>query len=651
MGHPPVSPSAADLHGCRRSGYTCGMAAVPINNRTFLEQILACVRQCWGYDELRPLQEQAIRAGLEQRDSIVVLPTGGGKSLCYQVPPLLTNRTDIVISPLISLMKDQVDGLRACGYPAAALHSNMSREQWDEAVRDILAGGCRLVFVSPERVLTPSFLRLVEHIGVQAFAIDEAHCISHWGHDFRPEYRQLAALKQRFPQASVHAYTATAAERVRRDIAEQLKLSDAEMLVGTFDRPNLTYRIVPRLDVHPQVAEVIRRHDQQAAIVYCLSRKDTERMADALSATGINAQAYHAGLTPDERRRTQDAFADESLDVVTATVAFGMGIDRSNVRCVIHATMPKSIEHYQQETGRAGRDGLEAECVLFYSAADAIRWESLIRKNAEEANAPEEFLAAQKHLLNQMRLFCTVPQCRHRALSEYFGQTYPKDNCEGCDVCLNETEGIEDATVTAQKILSCVARLQRGFGVGHVVDVLAGAETERIRQWGHDQLSTYGLLKDTPRKTVTNWVYQLVDLGLLARTNDDRPVLQLNDASWEVMRGERSVRLMRTRAETVAKTRAVVESWEGVDRDLFEHLRGVRRELAQQRGVPPYLVFNDAALRDMARRRPTTPDEFLAVHGVGNAKLKQFGARFIAAVRSYSQGDAADSVSPSSGAR
>ena len=365
-------------------------------------------------------------------------------------------------------------------------------------------------------------------------------------------------------------------------------------------------------------------------------------MADALSATGINAQAYHAGLTPDERRRTQDAFADESLDVVTATVAFGMGIDRSNVRCVIHATMPKSIEHYQQETGRAGRDGLEAECVLFYSAADAIRWEALIRKNAEEASAPEEFLAAQKHLLDQMRLFCTVPQCRHRALSEYFGQTYPKDNCEGCDVCLNETEGIEDATVTAQKILSCVARLQRGFGVGHVVDVLAGAETERMRQWGHDQLSTYGLLEETPRKTLTNWVYQLVDLGLLARTADERPVLQLNEASWEVMRGERSVRLMRTRAETVAKTRAVVESWEGVDRDLFEHLRDVRRELAQQRGVPAYVIFNDAALRDMARKRPTTPDEFLAVHGVGNAKLEQFGARFIAEVRSFSRGSGAD---------
>jgi ATP-dependent DNA helicase RecQ len=275
--------------------------------------------------------------------------------------------------------------------------------------------------------------------------------------------------------------------------------------------------------------------------------------------------------------------------------------------------------------------------VLFYSAADAIRWESLIRKSAEEAGASEESLAAQNHLLEQMRLFCTVPQCRHRGLSEYFGQPFPKDNCEGCDVCLNETEGIEDATVTAQKILSCVARLRQGFGVGQVVDVLAGAETERIRQWGHDQLSTYGLLKDAPRKTLTNWVYQLVDLGLLARTDDERPVLQLNDASWEVMRGERSVRLMRTRAETVAKTRAAVESWEGVDRSLFDHLRDVRRELAQERGVPAYVIFSDAALRDMARKLPTTPDEFLAVHGVGNAKLKQFGTRFIGEIEPYTR--------------
>lgn len=623
------------LHGYRRSGYTSGMEARPINNQTILEQILAPVRQYWGYDQLRPLQEEAIRAELEHRDSVVVLPTGGGKSLCYQVPPILTNRTDIVISPLISLMKDQVDGLRACGYPAAALHSNLSRDQWDEAVRDILSGECRLVFVSPERILTPSFLRLVEHINLRAFAIDEAHCISHWGHDFRPEYRQLATLKQRFPQASVHAYTATATERVRRDIAAQLKLNEPAMLVGTFDRPNLTYRVVPRLEVRAQVADVIRRHDKQAAIVYCLSRKDTERMAEALSAAGINAQPYHAGMNPNERRRTQDAFADESLDVVTATVAFGMGIDRSNVRCVIHATMPKSIEHYQQETGRAGRDGLEAECVLFYSAADAIRWESLIRKSAEEANASEEVITAKNNLLDQMRLFCTIPRCRHRALSEYFGQSYPKDDCEACDVCLNETEGIEDATITAQKILSCVARVQQRFGVVHVVDVLAGANTERIHQWGHDQLSTYGLLKETPRKTLINWVYQLVDLSLLARTNNEHPVLQLNDASWEVMRGERTVRLMRTRAEVVTKTRAAIQSWEGVDRDLFEHLRGVRRELAQQQAVPAFAIFGDAALRDMARKCPATRDEFLAVHGVGNAKLKQFGRRFIAEIQAF----------------
>ena len=335
-----------------------------------LERILEQVRAYWGFDTLRPLQEEAIRTALAGRDSVVVLPTGGGKSLCYQVPPLLTDRTDIVVSPLISLMKDQVDGLSVCGYPAAGIHSGLSGTEKAQVLQDLRAGRYRLIFVSPERLLQPAFLDMVEQLNVRSFAIDEAHCISHWGHDFRPEYRQLAVLKQRFPKASVHAYTATATQRVREDIAAQLHLNDPVMLVGTFDRSNLVYRVVPRVDIYAQVIDAVHRHKEQGVIVYCLSRKDTEAMADALQAAGIEARAYHAGLDRDERRRTQEAFAGESLNVVTATVAFGMGIDRSNVRCVIHATMPKSVEHYQQETGRAGRDGLEAQCLLFYSAAD-----------------------------------------------------------------------------------------------------------------------------------------------------------------------------------------------------------------------------------------------------------------------------------------
>jgi ATP-dependent DNA helicase RecQ len=580
------------------------------------------------------LQEQAIRAGLERRDSLVVMPTGGGKSLCYQVPADLAQRTDIVVSPLISLMKDQVDGLRECGYPAAALYSGMPPDTVRETEAQIAAGRYRLIFVAPERLLTPRFLQFVERLQVRAFAIDEAHCISHWGHDFRPEYRQLAELKSRFPQASVHAYTATATERVRADIVQQLRLKDPAVLVGAFDRPNLVYRIVPRVDTHAQVLEVLQRHSRQAAIVYCISRKDTEGMASFLQGNRLRAAFYHAGMEPIDRRKTQDAFASEQIDIVAATVAFGMGIDRSDVRCVVHAAMPKSIEHYQQETGRAGRDGLEAECVLLYSAADVIRWESLIEKSAAEAEAPGQVIAASRELLEHMRRLCTGAHCRHRKLSEYFGQQYSRPNCEACDVCLNEVEGLADATVTAQKILSCVARAGERFGAEHVVDVLLGADTERVRRWRHERLSTYGLMKGTSRKALTNMLYQLLDGGLLERTSDERPVLRLNQASWAVLRGQRAVRLLQPKTE-VGKTRFDRESWEDVDLGLFESLRSLRREIADQRGVPAYVLFSDATLRDMARLRPGSAAAFLSVRGVGERKLADLGQRFLDHIASY----------------
>ena len=609
-----------------------------------LEQILGRVCTYWGFKTLRRWQKEAIRAGLAGRDSVVVLPTGGGKSLCYQVPPLLADRTDIVVSPLISLMKDQVDGLRACGYPAAAVHSGLSREENDETLRGLRTGRFRLIFVSPERLLAPAFLNLIEQANVRAFAIDEAHCISQWGHDFRREYRRLDILKQRFPKAGVHAYTATATQRVREDIATQLQLTDPLMLVGTFDRPNLTYRIVPRLDVYAQVIDVLSRHRREGTIVYCLSRNDTEAMADALTGAGIDARPYHAGLSADERRQTQDAFASESLDVVTATVAFGMGIDRSNVRCIVHATMPKSIEHYQQETGRAGRDGLEAECVLFYSAADVMRWRSLIARSAADADDPERIIETQTALIDQIRRLCSAPKCRHRALSEYFGQSYAKENCEACDVCLDETEGLEDATEVVQKILSTVARLKRhsrfSFGVVHTVDVLLGANTELIRRRGHDQLSTYGILRGTPKKTLTNWIYQLVDQGLLDRNPSDHPVLELNDASWEAMRGERAVCLIRVAEKPLRQTRDATASWEGVDRGLFDHLRSVRQELAKAGGVPAYVIFSDRTLRDLARRRPTGTATFGQIHGIGAAKLAKYGDRFVKEIESYCGGHA-----------
>jgi ATP-dependent DNA helicase RecQ len=596
--------------------------------------VLATVKRYWGFDRLRPLQERAIAAEIAGRDSLVVLPTGGGKSLCYQVPPAVAGRIDIVVSPLISLMKDQVDALRQNGYPAAALYSGMPLEQVRATEAEILARRHRLVFVAPERLLTPRFLQLIERLDVRAFAIDEAHCISHWGHDFRPEYRQLAELKTRFPRASVHAYTATATERVRHDIVEQLGLRDPEILVGTFDRPNLVYRVVPRFDLQAQVLQAIRRHAGQAVIIYCISRRDTEDLAGFLQGREVRAAHYHAGMEAEARRATQEAFSREELDVVVATVAFGMGIDRSDVRAVIHAAMPKSIEHYQQETGRAGRDGLEAECILFYSAADPIRWQQLFERSQRESEAPPEVAAATLELLSHMRRFCSTVECRHRLLSEYFGQKYERPDCGACDVCLGEVEGVSDGTELAQKVLSCVARVEQRFGVEHVVDVLVGADSERVRRWHHQGLSTYGLLKGTARKLVTNAIYQLLDAGVLERTEGDRPTLRLNDASWQVMRGERSVRQLQA-PEKVKIAPHDRESWEGVDRELFESLRVLRRQIAEERNVPPYVVFGDASLRDMARLKPCRAAEFLGVYGVGERKLKDLGARFITHIAAH----------------
>jgi ATP-dependent DNA helicase RecQ len=600
-----------------------------------LEKITNVTRRYWGIDRLRPLQEEAIRAGIAQRDSVVVLPTGGGKSLCYQVPPLLAERTDIVVSPLISLMKDQVDALRTCGYPAAALHSGMPPEARREVETALVGGRYRLVFVTPERLVSPPFLQLTDRLKIRAIAIDEAHCISHWGHDFRPEYRRLAIIKERFPKTGVQAYTATATQRVRTDIAEQLGLTVPLFLIGRFDRPNLVYRVVPLLDLQFQLLEVIRRHAGEAVIVYCITRKDTERVAAWLQSSGVRADAYHAGMDSDRRRRIQDAFSEENLDVIVATVAFGMGIDRSNVRCVIHAAMPKSVEHYQQETGRAGRDGLEAECVLFYSAAAAMRWESLIRRSAEDAREPEERIHASLQQLEQMQRFCSRLRCRHRALSEYFGQPYEPPDCGACDVCLDEVEGMADATITAQKIISCVARVHERYGAKYVVDVLMGAETEQVRQRGHKELSTYGLLSDQPRGSVMNMLYQLIDLGLLIRTEGDRPVIMLNDASWSVLRGERKVRLQKPKTKPVKKTRADTVSWKGVHRGLFERLRYARRTLAAEHGVPAYIIFGDVTLREMARLRPRSLEALRRVRGVGDKKLADFGDLFLNEIDAY----------------
>jgi ATP-dependent DNA helicase RecQ len=599
------------------------------------DEILATVRRFWGFESLRPLQEQAIHAGLDRRDSLVVMPTGGGKSLCYQVPPAVAKRTDIVISPLIALMKDQVDALRACGYPAAALHSGMDAAEIRAAEHEIAAGNRHLIFVAPERMLTPRFLELAARLRVSTFAIDEAHCISHWGHDFRPEYRQLAELKTRFRNASIHAYTATATQRVRSDIVEQLRLEDPAVLVGSFDRANLLYRVIPKVRVDEQVRTALERHRGDAAIVYCISRKDTEAMARYLASCGIRAAHYHAGMEAEERRRTQDRFAAEEIDVVVATVAFGMGIDRSDIRCVIHSAIPKTIEHYQQETGRAGRDGLPAECVLFYSAADVVRWRDLIERSAAEANAPAEVAENGRGMLEEIRRFATVARCRHAALSAYFGESYPKPNCGACDLCLGEEEGLADATVIAQKVLSCVARVEQRFGVEHVVDVLSGSDSERVRRWRHHELSTFGLLQEMARKNVTSVIYQLIDAELLERTPGDRPVLKLNAASWEVLRGKRQVKLLEPKKLKPARTAMEEDTWREVDAELFEKLRALRREIAVQRGVAAFVILHDSTLRELARRRPTSLADLRDLRGIGEKKIADFGARIVEQIASH----------------
>lgn len=606
------------------------------NHEAHMPDILDAVKRVWGFDGLRPLQAESIASSLAGRDALTVLPTGGGKSLCYQVPPIVADRTDVVVSPLIALMKDQVDALQAVGYPAAALHSGLEPDERQRVNEGLRENRFRLLFIAPERVLHPWFIDTAKRLGVSSFAIDESHCISSWGHDFRPEYRRLAELRDRFPDASFQAFTATATPRVREDIIRQLRLKDPDVYIGVFDRPNLIYRVLPKIDTRRQIIEVLRRHANEAAIVYCLSRKDTENTAAALKANGIKAEHYHAGMESHDRHRVQNEFAQERLDVVCATVAFGMGIDRSNVRCVIHAAMPKSMEAYQQETGRAGRDGLEAECVLLYSAGDAIRWEQLIEKSAFESamdvDSQQAFLAAQKALLGQMRAFASTGGCRHKSLSEYFGQAYDKPSCEACDVCLQEVNTIEDSTVIAQKILSAVARTGQRFGAKHIVSVLRGGDTEMIRKWGHEELSVHGLLKEIPTKKLTALVYQLVDLGLLSRAAD-MPTLQLNANGIAVMKGERDVTLVEP-GQTRQAAGAEVDELD-YDEGLAQVLRELRKTIATTRQTPAFTVFDDRTLRSLAAIRPTNKDTLRQVHGIGQQRLAELGDTLLETIIPY----------------
>ncbi len=592
------------------------------------------VRRVWGFDELLPLQAEAMTAVAEGRDSLLVLPTGGGKSLCFQAPALVADGLGVVVSPLISLMKDQVDGLVANGVAAAAYNSSLDAEERRRVEAALEGGELDLLYVAPERLAgdaADSFLSRLDAAGVRFFAVDEAHCISQWGHAFRPEYRLLAGLRDRFTEASMHAYTATATPRVRRDICEQLGLRDPAVLVGSFDRPNLTYRVFRRSDLNARLRALLERHPGEGGIVYCNSRRQVDRLAERLAGWGFRAVPYHAGLDAEVRSRHQELFSREEVEVVVATVAFGMGIDRSNVRFVAHAGAPRSIEHYQQETGRAGRDGLPAECVLFYSAADFVGWRRLLESSGEWSEQARRLLAA-------MQRFAAATRCRHRALLEYFGEAYPEDDCGACDWCLGELELVEDPLVLAQKILSCVVRLEQRWGIVRVVDVLRGKQDDKLAAAGHDRLSTHGLLAELSVGELRGYIDQLIDAGFLQQTDGDYPVVQLTAAGGELLRGNAECRLYRQERPRRAPRKKAAPSgddWAGVDLELFETLRERRLELARSREVPPYVIFHDSVLRDIARYRPTSIGELLEIRGVGEKKAADLGDSFLAIVADH----------------
>ena len=591
----------------------------------------------WGYTTFRPLQEEAMDAILAGRDSIVVLPTGGGKSLCFQAPALVREGLAVVVSPLISLMKDQVDTLVGNGVPAAFLNSSQSAEERSAITTGVREGRYRLLYVSPERLVGEggdSFQSWLSRCNLSFIAVDEAHCVSQWGHDFRPEYRQLGQLRSRFPGVGLHAYTATATARVRNDIAAQLSLQQPSILVGSFDRPNLVYRVLPRAGLKQQLTEILARHKGEGGIIYCTSRREVEALSEWLSGNGVRARPYHAGLDDKERSRNQDLFLDEEIDVIVATVAFGMGIDRSDVRFVVHAGAPQSLEHYQQESGRAGRDGLEAECALIYSSADFMKWRLMLEKSGELTDSV-------RRLLRDIERYASGVGCRHKHLVSYFGEEYMRADCGACDFCLGELEPVADAATVSRKILSCVARVGQRFGAAHVAAVICGSDTEPVRSRGHQDITTFGLLRDMSTGEVRAYIEQLVSQGLLRQTDDAFPVLQVTQAGVDLLKDagaapslalSRQKRPVRGR-EQKRSSRVEAEAWEGVDRDLFEQLRALRLQIARARGVPPYVIFHDTTLRELARDRPQTMDALRTVKGVGERKAQELGGQFLEVLR------------------
>jgi ATP-dependent DNA helicase RecQ len=586
------------------------------------------LQKYFGYSAFRHEQEAIIQNVLNNRDVLALMPTGGGKSLCYQLPAVLLNGLTIVISPLIALMKDQVDSLNVAGIPAAFLNSTQTPDEQSRIIQQLNSNHIKLLYLAPERLFGAEnklvgFLKSLP-VAVAQIAIDEAHCISHWGHDFRPEYLMLAGLKNEFPNVPVIALTATADKLTQKDILEKLNLKNPAIFISSFNRANITYRVSPKRSSFSQLLIFLDNHKEDSGIIYCLSRKSTEALAANLQAEGYLAEAYHAGLDSAVKAKTQEAFLRDDVKIIVATIAFGMGINKSNVRYVVHTDMPKNIEGYYQETGRAGRDGLPASALLFYSPGDAIKLKSFV---SVEDNPEQTQIMLSK--LNDMVGYCQLPTCRRQFLLNYFDEEAPA-NCGSCDVCLSEITKF-DGTLIAQKALSAVSRLNQRFGSTYVIDFLRGSKTEKIRE-EHKQLKTYGVGADISKTDWQRYVRELTALGYLQVTEDIYPVLKLTAKSEAVLKGQQKVDLIATQVIEERQTETLP-----FEADLLSILRNARRDIALQENVPPYIIVSDATLMEIATYLPQSLDEMRLISGFGDIKLARYGREFVEPVKVYSK--------------